>query len=50
MPEGWEKQLTEQELVDLIHFLTLDGDPTGDTVPTGPHLRRLPGTPELHSE
>jgi putative membrane-bound dehydrogenase-like protein len=41
MPEGWEKQLGEQELVDLMHFLTLDGPP-GD-----PQSKRLPDTPSL---
>ena len=41
MPEGWEKQLTPQELVDLLHFLTLDGPPHD------PQAKRLPGTPEL---
>ena len=41
MPEGWEKQLEEQELVDLLHFLTLDGPEKSI------ETRRLPGTPEL---
>jgi putative heme-binding domain-containing protein len=41
MPEGWEKQLPEQELVDLMHFLTLDGPPED------PQSKRLPETPRL---
>ncbi len=41
MPEGWEKQLAEQEVVDLLHFLTLDGPPENAS------SNRLPGTPPL---
>ncbi len=41
MPEGWEKQLSRQDLVDLMHFLTLDGPPDN------PQSNRLPGTPPL---
>jgi putative heme-binding domain-containing protein len=41
MPEGWEKQLSEQEVVDLLHFLTLDGPPEQ------PQSKRLPDTPAL---
>ncbi len=40
MPEGWEKQLNEQELIDLLSFLVLEGPPDQ----TG--VAKLPGTPE----
>lgn len=39
MPEGWEKQLSEQELIDLLSFLVLEGEPDKPGVGT------LPGTP-----
>jgi putative heme-binding domain-containing protein len=40
MPEGIEKQLKPQEIVDLFAFLTLDRPP-GD-----PGARKIPGTPK----
>jgi putative heme-binding domain-containing protein len=40
MPEGWEKQLSEQDLVDLLAYITLDGPPDD------PQAQPLPGTPE----
>ncbi len=39
MPEGFEKQLQPQELLDLFAFLTLDRPPND------PKARLLPGTP-----
>ena len=39
MPEGLEKQYTQQELIDLFEFLMLDKPPTD---PTAKHI---PGTP-----
>lgn len=41
MPEQLEKQLTQQEIVDLFAFITLDKHP-GD-----PSARRLPGTTQV---
>jgi putative heme-binding domain-containing protein len=40
MPEGWEKQLSDQDLVDLMSFLCLDAPPSN------PKARPIPGTPE----
>ncbi|MGC1274110.1 MAG: c-type cytochrome, partial [Planctomycetaceae bacterium] len=40
MPEGLEKQLTQQELADLFAYLALDRPPTD------PEARRLSGAPE----
>jgi len=39
MPEGWEKQLGEQELVDLLSYLVLEG-PLEDREP-----HTIPDTP-----
>lgn len=39
MPEGLEKQLTKQELIDLFAFLCLDRPPSD------PAARRIPGSP-----
>jgi hypothetical protein len=44
MPEGFEKQLTEQQLIDLFDFLTLDGPPTDAGA------RRLPGARRIQPE
>jgi putative membrane-bound dehydrogenase-like protein len=40
MPEGIEKQLKEQEIIDLFAFLTLDKPPSDPTA------RQIPGTPK----
>ena len=40
MPEGIEKQLKPQELVDLFAFLCLDKPPDD------PAARKIPGTPK----
>ena len=39
MPEGVEKQYSQQELIDLFEFLMLDRPPTD------PKARHLPGVP-----
>ncbi len=39
MPEGLEKQLTRQELIDLFEFLMWDKNPSD------PAAKRLPGSP-----
>jgi hypothetical protein len=39
MPEGIEKQLKQQEIIDLFAFLTLDRPPTD------PNAHKIPGTP-----
>jgi putative membrane-bound dehydrogenase-like protein len=40
MPEGIEKQLQEQEIIDLFAFLTLDKPPSDPTA------RKIPGAPK----
>jgi hypothetical protein len=40
MPEDLEKQITEQELIDLFAYITLDRPPSD------PDAKKLPGTPE----